>query len=83
MRLVCVYTRRAVLQGLAGIAAALLTVFATGHAAAHDVPLAIKGYDPVAYFTIGKPTRGRAEFDSGARPTRIQTPLVPALASRS
>ena len=63
MRLVCVYTRRAVLQGLAGIAAALLPVFAPGHAEAHDVPLAIKGYDPVAYFTIGKPTRGRAEFE--------------------
>src|SRR5574342_371655 len=22
-------------------------------------PVAIKGYDPVAYFTLGKPTRGR------------------------
>src|SRR5204862_7915460 len=25
---------------------------------AMDVPLAIQGYDPVAYFTDGKPTRG-------------------------
>jgi len=29
---------------------------------AADVPLAIKGYDPVAYFTDGKPTRGLPEF---------------------
>lgn len=26
--------------------------------AAENVPLAIKGYDPVAYFTVGKPTHG-------------------------
>ena len=26
-------------------------------------PLAIQGYDPVAYFTLGKPTRGFAEFE--------------------
>jgi len=25
-------------------------------------PLAIRGYDPVAYFTLGKPTMGRPEF---------------------
>ena len=25
-----------------------------------DTPLAIQGYDPVAYFTDGKPTRGTA-----------------------
>ena len=31
--------------------------------AATDVPLAIKGYDPVAYFTDGKPTRGAPEFE--------------------
>ena len=27
------------------------------------IPLAIKGYDPVAYFTDGKPTRGVAEIE--------------------
>jgi hypothetical protein len=27
-------------------------------AAGDGVPLAIKGYDPVAYFTVGRPTRG-------------------------
>ena len=30
--------------------------------AAEDVPLAIKGYDPVAYFTDGKPARGLPEY---------------------
>jgi hypothetical protein len=37
---------------------------ATGrHAAAEEVSLAIKGYDPVAYFTDGKPVRGLPEFE--------------------
>jgi YHS domain-containing protein len=30
---------------------------------AMDMPLAIQGYDPVAYFTDGKPVRGTAEFE--------------------
>ncbi len=32
-------------------------------ASAEDIPLAIKGYDPVAYFTDGKPMRGLPEFE--------------------
>jgi hypothetical protein len=28
-----------------------------------EIPLAIKGYDPVAYFIDGKPTRGLPEFE--------------------
>jgi hypothetical protein len=28
-----------------------------------EIPLAIKGYDPVAYFTDGKPVRGLPEFE--------------------
>jgi hypothetical protein len=46
----------------------LLTVAAAGLLAASmssfaaDTPLAIKGYDPVAYFTVGKPTPGLAQF---------------------
>ena len=31
--------------------------------AAEKVPLAIEGYDPVAYFTIGKPARGLPELE--------------------
>jgi YHS domain-containing protein len=30
---------------------------------AMDMPLAIQGYDPVAYFTDSKPVRGTAEFE--------------------
>jgi YHS domain-containing protein len=30
---------------------------------AMDMPLAIQGYDPVAYFTDGKPVRGTADFE--------------------
>ena len=32
-------------------------------AAQEKVPLAIKGYDPVAYFTLGKPTPGLPEIE--------------------
>jgi hypothetical protein len=31
--------------------------------AAERPPLAIKGYDPVAYFTLGQPTEGLAQFE--------------------
>ena len=31
--------------------------------AAQPVPLAIKGYDPVAYFALGKPMRGLPEIE--------------------
>src|SRR5262245_19516889 len=31
--------------------------------AAQPVPLAIKGYDPVAYFAVGKPVRGLPEIE--------------------
>lgn len=31
--------------------------------AAEPIPLAMRGYDPVAYFTIGKPTLGRANLE--------------------
>ena len=31
--------------------------------AADAMPVAIKGYDPVAYFTAGKPTRGRPDIE--------------------
>lgn len=44
----------------------LLAAFAlfasTARSVAAETPLAIKGYDPVAYFTDGKPTPGQPEF---------------------
>ncbi|HEU4662063.1 MAG TPA: YHS domain-containing (seleno)protein [Pseudolabrys sp.] len=51
--------RRAILLAVLATASALPP--STSFAA--DVPLAIKGYDPVAYFTDGKPTPGLPEFE--------------------
>jgi YHS domain-containing protein len=48
--------------GLVALVAAYPLVTAIPSAAAQEVPLAIKGYDPVAYFTDGKPTRGLPEI---------------------
>jgi YHS domain-containing protein len=53
-------TRRTALH-LVALAATAFTV-GTPFVMAADVPLAIKGYDPVAYFTLGKPTKGAPEF---------------------
>lgn len=36
---------------------------ATTPAIAETVSLAIRGYDPVAYFTLGTPVRGRQQFE--------------------
>jgi len=47
---------------LVALAAAVAFAMNTPAAIAEDVPLAIKGYDPVAYFTLGKPTKGAPEF---------------------
>ena len=46
------------------VALAAVNVFALGMPAtiAQDVPLALKGYDPVAYFTLEKPTKGAANI---------------------
>jgi hypothetical protein len=44
-------------------AAIYLFVTSGPSVAADPVPLAIKGYDPVAYFTAGKPARGLLEFE--------------------
>ena len=53
--------RRAV--GLMALLAAYPLASAVRPASANDVPLAIKGYDPVAYFTDGKPARGLPEIE--------------------
>ena len=44
---------------------AVTTLFATcsGSSAAEGASLAIKGYDPVAYFTLGRPVRGLPEIE--------------------
>lgn len=49
--------------GLGLLAAAYPFAAPMPAAAQEKVPLAIKGYDPVAYFTLGKPTRGLPEIE--------------------
>jgi len=66
-------TRRNVLKLIAGAAivgsvAGSLKVVAQVRAVAQTVPpatdrIALKGYDPVAYFTLSTPTPGMAEYD--------------------
>ena len=46
----------------ARIAFALLLSAAAATALAGDARLVLKGYDPVAYFTEGRPTRGESRF---------------------
>jgi hypothetical protein len=50
-------------MGLGLLAAASPLVPSASSLAAETAPLAIKGYDPVAYFTDRKPTRGLPEFE--------------------
>jgi hypothetical protein len=42
---------------------------------AQEVPLAIKGYDPVAYFTDGKPVRGLSEFEYTSGTSTVCAPV--------
>jgi len=55
-------SRRHVLE-VALLGAASMLAAAPLASAAEPVPLAIKGYDPVAYFILGRPTRGRPDLD--------------------
>ena len=55
-------SRRAAL-GLAALAAAYSLATAIPSAVAQGVPLAIKGFDPVAYFTDGRPTPGLPDIE--------------------
>src|SRR6478735_3445408 len=55
--------RRTILQGLTA-AALLAGPIGAGIAMAQgNEPLALKGYDPVAYFTEGKPREGAATYE--------------------
>lgn len=57
------FSRRSAIRGLVVLAAGSLSSATPWAAAADKAPLAIKGYDPIAYFTIGKPTPGLAEIE--------------------
>jgi hypothetical protein len=56
-------SRRSTIRGFVLLAAGSQLARASRCVAAEDVPLAIKGYDPVAYFADGKPTHGRPEIE--------------------
>jgi hypothetical protein len=49
--------------GVVALAAAFPWAIAIPSAVPQGTPLAIKGYDPVSYFTDGKPTRGLPEIE--------------------
>jgi hypothetical protein len=55
-------TRRSTIRAIAA-AAAGGALGRVSRAVADEKPLAIKGYDPVAYFTDGKPTPGLPQFE--------------------
>jgi hypothetical protein len=55
-------TRRTTIRGIA-VAAAGFMLGRASFAFADEKSLAIKGYDPVAYFTDGKPTPGQPQFE--------------------
>jgi len=53
----------------------LLTVYCCFATAAEPIPLAIGGYDPVAYFTLGRPVQGLAtlQHESGGHLYRFSS----------
>jgi YHS domain-containing protein len=53
-------SRRDAIQGLAFLCAGSAFIPA---ATANEARLAIQGYDPVAYFTLGRPVQGLSEFE--------------------
>ena len=56
-------SRRHAMSGLAVLIVGAAIAPGWRPAAAEDIPLAIKGYDPVAYFTDGKPVHGLPQFE--------------------
>jgi hypothetical protein len=56
------FSRRSVVR-LGLLAAASPIVSSLPSIAAEQLPLAIRGYDPVAYFTLGHPERGLPEIE--------------------
>src|SRR5258705_495003 len=53
------FSRRNAIRGVAVLAAGAALAAASRPMAAEPAALAIKGYDPVAYFVDGRPVRGR------------------------
>jgi YHS domain-containing protein len=57
------FSRRAVLAGAAALLAGMQFRLVAADAAA-DKRVGLQGYDPVAYFTKGRPEKGAAEFSA-------------------
>lgn len=57
------FSRRNAIRMFAVLVASPAFATGSGSIAAEKTPLAIQGYDPVAYFTLGKPARGRADLE--------------------
>ena len=56
------YSRHEVIRGFALLATSAIVSLAPRQLLGQETPLAIRGYDPVAYFTLGKPVRGRSDI---------------------
>jgi hypothetical protein len=56
-------SRRNVIRGLALLCVGSAFTSASPSIAADQAPLAIQGYDPVAYFTLGTPVQGLPELE--------------------
>lgn len=57
------FSRRSAISGFISLAACACLARASRSVAATKAPLAIAGYDPVAYFVDGKPERGLPEIE--------------------
>jgi len=57
------FSRRGAIRNLVFLVASSLLASAPQSIAAEKAPLAIKGYDPIAYFTVGKPMTGLPEIE--------------------
>lgn len=63
MKFTPAYSRRAALIALAGTLLTATSTSAQTSPVAELPRLGLKGYDPVAYFTDGRPTQGKPEFE--------------------
>jgi hypothetical protein len=70
--MVCVSMTRRSLIALAGSRILLRPIPTYGGEAAKPARLAIRGYDPVAYFTEGRPVQGSSELEYVWEETRWQ-----------
>ena len=66
------YPRRAALSLFIGGLLAAASALAQTRPAAESPRLGLKGYDPVAYFTDGRPVQGKSEFEQVFDETRYR-----------